>query len=465
MSTYAEQMGDYIANMGFDDLPEQVVQHAKWTVLDSIGVAIASCDTPWSKAVYRVIQKQGGSPQSTVILHGDRLPDANVALVNSMFVHSMDYNDDLSGIQVGAVVPPTAIATGEPLSALGKEVITAVVVGFDVASRVASAVDSQELYLRGFQPTAVLGQFAAAAVASKILHLSPEQSASAFGIAGSYAGGTIEFLDDGTDTKRFHVAKASYGGIMSAHLASEGMTGPKRVFEGRNGILRALSENPNPERLVEELGSRFDILDTSFKWYPFCDGGFCPLEAALSIIQENGLILGEIERYHFRVKSFLIPYLTDYYGDSERKYRPKTEMDAQMSLPYTLAVGLLSKGDVRLEDFDRENYSNPEILQIADKVTAEADPELDKVPFRPMSMPTIATVTTEDGRAFTKRVDFQKGDPRKPFSEDDFIEKFHKNVEGRLSEGRQARLLDSILMLESLGDIRELTECTVRQAV
>jgi 2-methylcitrate dehydratase PrpD len=465
MSTYAEQIGDYAAQLEFDDLPEQVIQYAKWSILDSIGVAIASFDTPWSRAAYRVIQKQGGSPESTVFFYGDRFPDANAALVNSMFVHSMDYNDDLSGIQVGAVMPPTAIATAEPLSASGKEVITAVVVGYDVASRVASAVNSQELYLRGFQPTAVLGQFAAAAVASKILHLSPEQSASAFGIAGSYAGGTIEFLDDGTDTKRFHVAKASYGGIMSAHLASEGMTGPKRVFEGRNGILRALSKDPNPARLVEELGSRFDILDTSFKWYPFCDGGFCPLEAALDIVQENGLTLEEIARYHFKVKSFLIPYLTDYYGDTERKYRPKTEMDAQMSLPYTLAVGLLRKGDVRLEDFDRRSYSNPEILQIADKVTAEADPELDKVPFRPMSMPTIATITTKDGRVFTKRVDFQKGDPRNPFSEDDFIEKFSKNVEGKLTNEYRTKLLESVWTLESLPDIRQLTKYAVKQAV
>ena len=408
------------------------------------------------------MRRQGGAPQSTVFYFGDKLPDMNAALVNAMFVHSLDYNDDLSGIHVGAVMPPTAIATGEPLGSNGKEIITAVVLGYDVATRVAEAVNSQDLYLRGFQPTGVLGQFPAVATASKILHLRAEQIASAFGIAGSYAGGTIEFLKDGTDTKRFHVAKAAYGGIMSAHLAAGGMTGPKSIFEGEQGVLKALSSDTHPEKLVEELGTRFDILDTSFKWYPFCDGAFCPLEAALSIVHENNIALEDIKSMHFKVKTFLIQYLTDYHGDTERKYRPKTEMDAQMSLPYTLAVGLLKDGDVRLEDFDAKNYSDPKIIEIADKVTAEGDPELDKVPFRPMSMPSIATLTTKDGRTFTKRVDFQKGDPRNPFSEDDFIKKFNQNVEGKLTSENRERFVEAVSRLETLSDVRNLSKHAIR---
>jgi 2-methylcitrate dehydratase PrpD len=382
-----------------------------------------------------------------------------------MFVHSMDFNDDLAGIQVGGIIPPSALAVAESTCASGEDVIAAIVIGYDVATRCAMAINSQGLYMRGLQPTAICGAFAAAAVAGRLMKIDARTIAYALGIAGSYAGGTTEFLKEGTDTKRFHVAKAAHGGVLSAHLAKRGMTGPRSIFEGEHGLFRAYSEGSKPEELVNELGSRFDILDTSVKLYPFCDGNAAPLEAALSVLRDNALTPDDVESFHFRMKSFLIPYVVDYHGDKERKYRPQTELDAQMSLPFCLSVGLLNDGRVRTQDFNIERLSDPKVLALAQKVTAEADTELDKIPLKPMSMPAIVTVTTKDNKQFEKRVDYQKGDPRNPFSEEDFIAKFQECTDGILSTSGQQSVIEKVMELDQLEDMTSLVGALIASKV
>jgi len=461
MTFLADRLGTFVSELKFSDIPPEVIQHTKLCLLDALGVALASADMPWCHAVHGLVQAQGGTPEATVWYHGDRVPDTNAALANAMFVHSMDFNDDLAGIQAGGILPPSALAVAESVGASGSEVIASIVIGYDVATRCAMAINSQGLYMRGLQPTAVCGGFGAAATASRLMKLDAKTIAYAFGIAGSYAGGTTEFLKEGTDTKRFHVAKAAHGGVLSAHLARRGMTGPRSIFEGEHGLFHAYSEDSVPEQLVAELGTRFDILDTSVKLYPFCDGNAAPLEAALTALRENGLTPDDVENFHFRVKSFLIPYVIDYYGDKERKYRPQNELDAQMSLPYCLSVGLLNDGRVTTSDFNLERLSDSKILAIARKVTAEADTELDKIPLKPMSMPAIVTVTTKDGRRFEKRVDHQKGDPRNPFSEDDFIAKFHECTNGILSTSLQQSVIDNIMSLDKLDDVAPLVSSLV----
>ncbi|MBN8959353.1 MAG: MmgE/PrpD family protein [Rhizobiales bacterium] len=463
MKTAAHQLADYVTTFKYEDLPQATLNHAKLCLLDAICVGLASTEKPWSHAALDFARHQGGNPHATVWLHGDKVPDVNAALVNAVFVHSMDFNDDLAGIQVGGVIPTTALAVGESVGASGQDILAAIILGYDVATRTAMAMNSQGLYLRGLQPTAVCGSFVAAAVAGRLLKLDSDQLLNAFGIAGSYAGGTIEFLEAGSDTKRYHVAKAAQGGIVSAHLAKRGMTGPKTIFEGNFGVLKAYSGSNDAARLAEELGQRFDILQTSFKKYPFCDGNAAPLEAAIQITRDNGIAIDDIESINFRIKTFLIPYTIDYFGDRVRKFRPQNELDAQMSLPYCVAVGLRNGGTVKLSDFDAEQLGNPETLKLADRMTAEADAELDKIPLLPMSMPSICTLTTKDGRSFEARVDYQKGDPRNPFTLNEFREKFDTCLRELLPESQGAEIFQAGMALESQADIRAFVRLLVRK--
>ena len=455
-TTYAERLAGHVVDHRFEQLPPAVVQQAKWCLLDSVGVALAGAEKLWAQAVLSEVRRQGGKGQATVWLYGDRVSDAAAAWVNGMFAHSMDYNDDIAGIQAGGLIPPTALAVAEDVGATGRDVIVAIALGYDVAVRVADAINSQELYMRGFQPTAVCGGFGAAAVAGKLLGLNAAQLADAFGIAASYAGGTIEFLKDGTDTKRYHVAKAAHGGVLAARLAQAGMNGPRSIFEGQFGLFRVYSAESKPERLLTELGSRYDILDTSFKRYPFCDGNAAPLEATLQLMQENDIEIGDIESLDYRIKSFLVPYCIDYHGDRTRKFRPRTELDAQMSLPYCIAVGLLKKGELDVSDFDPKRFDDARIHAIADRVDARADPELDKVPLRPMSMPSIVTLTTKAGKRHTGRVDYQRGDPRNAFSAEEFVRKFHSCADPLIGAQKADRIVGQISRLEQLDDLSQL---------
>lgn len=455
--SYADSLAQYVVETTAAKFPDKVLRQAKLCLLDAIGVALASTKKPWSEAMLAMVREQGGAERATIWGYGDRTSETNAALANALFVHSMDFNDDLAGIQVGGIMPPTALAVGEVAGASGRDVLAAIAIGYDVATRAAMALNSQDLYIQGFQPTAVAGVFAATAVAGKLLRLSSLQLANAFGIAASFAGGTLEFLKEGTDTKRFHVAKAALGGVLSATLAKGGMTGPRTIFEGEYGMFHAYSKKPMPEALLEELGTRFDILDTSFKFYPFCDGNAAPLEAALALVRENNLSLDDVESIHFRIKSFLIPYAVNFGGDTERKYRPQNELDAQMSLPYCIAAGIDGGGIVRLADFEPERLRDPRLHRIADKVTAEADTELDKIPLRPMSMPAICTITTKDGRRLEKRVDYQKGDPRNPFTEDELRAKFRDCASALLSAQAVGKLENGIMALEGMANVRELS--------
>jgi 2-methylcitrate dehydratase PrpD len=455
-ATYAERLAGHVMGHRFQDLPPAVVQQAKWCLLDSMGVALAGAEKVWAQAVLNEARRQGGKGRATVWLYGDKVSDASAALVNGMFAHSMDYNDDIAGIQAGGLIPPTALAVAEEAGATGRDLIVAIALGYDVAVRVADAINSQQLYIRGFQPTAVCGGFGATAVAGKLLGLTPAQLADAFGIAGSYAGGTIEFLKDGTDTKRYHVAKAAHGGVLGVRLAQGGMNGPHSIFEGDYGLFRVYSADSRPERLLAELGSRYDILDTSFKRYPFCDGNAAPLEATLELMQQHGLEIEDIASLHYRIKTFLIPYCIDFHGDRSRKFRPRNELDAQMSLPYCIAVGLLKKGNLEVNDFDPKRFDDARIHAIADKVDAVADPELDKVPLRPMSMPSIVTLTTKTGNVYTARVDYQRGDPRNPFTAEEFVRKFHSCADPLIGPNKAARIVDQITRLDELDDLSEL---------
>jgi len=461
MAYCADHLADYIIQISYEDLPSRVIEQAKWVILDAVGAALASWGTPWCKAVYETFSAQGGAADSSIIYFGGKIPEANAALINAMFVQGLDFNDELSGIHTGGILPPAALAVGESLYSSGQEIITSVVVGYDIASRLAEAADAQSLFERGYQPSAVLGGFAAAATAAKLHKLGHRETRNALGISGSYAAGSIEFIKDGADTKRFNIAKAAQTGIIATHLAKAGMTGPGSIFEGQFGIFALMAQEANPSKLIEDLGTRFDILDTSFKYYPCCDGAFCPLEAVFALVNENGICVDDIESIHFKIKSFLVPFLANYDGDSSRKYQPQSVTDVQFSLPYLTALGIINHGELRTGDINRRNFNDREVLDLARKVSAEADEELDKMPFRPMSMPAIASLTTKTGSTFTKRVDFYKGDPRKPFSCDEYLEKFRSNTKGALQEDKVELLIESIMNLDQLSNIVDLMPLAV----
>jgi 2-methylcitrate dehydratase PrpD len=464
MATYAEQIAAYVTGLAYDDLPVEVIGQAKTVLLDAVACAVggAKLGKAWVEAALGVARDQGGADKATILYFGDRTSELNAAFVNGILFHSMYFSDDLGGVQIGGIVQPVALALAESRGAGGREVIAALVIGYDVASRLAEAADSQALYSRGLQPTAWLGGYAAAATAGRLLGLSTAQMASAFGIAASFAGGSIEFLQEGTDTKRLHPAKCAQTGLLAALLAEQGMTGPRSIFEGGFGVFRTMSEGTDFDALTAELGTRFEILNTSIKPLPFCDGNLAPLEGVLSIMHDHGVGAADIARIHCRVIPSLIPYVFELHGDRSRKLRPVTDLDAQMSLPYCLAVGIRSGGLVRLEDFDKSHYDDPEIANLAGKVTVEGDHALLGDRACPITLSSAVSLWTTDGRRFDREVRHQHGDPRNPMTQEDMAAKFRSAVQGALSDSQTAEALAAIGRLEHLADLCGLMRHLVR---
>ena len=455
MPTYAEELARYATTLEFDDLPAQVVTQAKITLRDAIACGIygARVNKPWCAAGLQFVRHQGGTKQSTVWHFGDRTSDIGAAFVNGLFAHSMDFSDDLGAVQVGGIVPSTALAVGESVGASGAEVIAAITIGYDLAARLSQTIDSQALFLKGIQPTAWIGGFVATVVAGRLLDLEVPQLASALGIAASTAAGPMEFLCDGTDTKRFHPAKCAYCGVMAARLASFGMTGPQTIFEGEFGAFNALSGSPNFDCLVTDLGTRFEIMNTRIKPIPCADGNLGPLEGVLAIMQENGLEPEDIEQIHCRVIPSLIPFIFEFHGDRSKKYRPVAILDSQTSLPYCLAVGILRNGHVTFEDFDPSHYTDPEIHNLADKVTAEGDSALRGESICPVDLACVVSLTTKNEKTITKKIDYHRGDPRNPMSDDELRDKFSRCVAGSFSDSRTNDVLSAIDQFEAVEDV------------
>ena len=452
----SEQLSDYIYQLTYDHLPPKVVQQAKLVILDAIGDAFSSCDTVWAQALYQNIQNQAGTNEASILVFGDTVPDVNAAFVNAMFIQSMDFNDELSGIHTGSIIPATALSSAETVGSTGKEVIVSLVAGYDVAGRLADAIDAQSLFEQGFQPSGVLGSFMASAVSSKLKYLSPWQIANALGIAGSFAGGTLEFLKHGTDTKRFNIARSAYAGSLASNLSKSGMTGPLSIFEGENGLFATMPTKATSSKLVKDIGQCFEILKTTFKKYPCCDGIFSPLEATMSVVNDYNVKIDNIKSLNFRMKSFQIPFLVNYYGDRQRKYQPQNTTDAQLSLPFVIALALHQQGEIRISDFSEENYRNPKIIGLAQKVTAMADSELDTTPSHPMELPTILVLETYQGEKYTKRIDHHQGAAANPLSEEDLIQKFISNTEEKLEKYHIEQLIELILNLDKLANIGKL---------
>lgn len=205
MLTYiSEKLANFIEHLSFNDLTPETIEISKKCVLDAIGNAFLGFYTPWASAVLNFIKEEEGSKESTVINQFERVPSPNAAFANGTMMHSSDFDDvSESGGHPGAVIVSTTLSVGEKVRINGKNLISSIVVGYEIMDRLIKAVDplpERNHYARGFHPTATCGTFASAAAAGKLLQLTIEQQCNAFGIAGSFSAGSLECYNDGSMT-------------------------------------------------------------------------------------------------------------------------------------------------------------------------------------------------------------------------------------------------------------------------
>jgi len=438
----SERLARFVIGTDFSSLPPEVVEAAKRCFLDWLGSAIAGSGEPPTRIMLEVAKELGGKPEATLIPDGSRSSPFLAALVNAASSHTVEMDDlhQTSILHPGAPIIPAVLAMAEREGSSGEEFLTALVVGYEVATRAGEAAGPS--HYEFWHTTATCGTFGAAAAAGKLLGLGHEQLVSALGSAGTQAAGLWEFLKDGAMSKQLHPAKAAADGVLSALLARRGFTAAREIFEGERGFLRATSKAFDLEKLTKGLGEGFKITETSFKVHAACYHTHSSIDAALALQKEHALSPDRITKILVR------PYPAAL--DLLEKVELSSPYAAKFHLPFCIATALIY-GEVGLEAFAPERLEDPTILKLLPKIEVRREEAF--AGSYPERWPSIVEVILEDGKTYEVMVEYVKGDFRNPLTWEELAAKFHRLAGRSYPEERRAELIERIGRLEQLTNM------------
>ena len=450
---YTLKLAEYCSNIQMDRVGSDVLEHVKYLCLDFLGLAAKGLPMESSQKVHSMILKIGGSGDGTIIGTSIRPLPQYAALANAAASHSMSLDDIYTpaSIHPGSAIFAAALAASEWRSTSGTRFLEGAVAGYETTLRIADAVDSKSHYDLGWHPTATCGTFGATAAVSRIIGLNAEETASAFGIAGSMASGLMAFMQDGSWTKRIHPGLSAQRGIQAAQLAAEGFKGPKAVLEGKWGFLSATSKNADTSHLIEGLGKKPRVMDTGLKLHACCRYNQSAIDATVDIMKQNDLSPQMVESVQVEIFKAAYPLVVDPW---EEKMNPKTDVQAQFSLPYTVALAAV-KGRVSFEEFNPDVLNDPAIHDMMKRVSVVHNPELD--PEFPERWPTLVTIQTKGPRSLSQRVDYPKGDIKNPLSWEELIARFNAHSEPAFTPPVQTQIVNTVQELQDLDDMNQLT--------
>jgi 2-methylcitrate dehydratase PrpD len=378
-----------------------------------------------------------------------RYTPAGAALINGAMAHSLDFDDTHAAgtLHPGAPVIPAALAAAEMTGADGKTVMAAIVAGYETTCRLALALPGGDHYDRGYHPTATCGAFGAAAAAGRVFGLTAAQMEDAFGIALSQAAGSLQFLANGAWTKRFQVGWSALNGLSAATIAREGFRGAGEAIEGKAGFLRAYAPNPKPERVLQDLGKAWELMQTAVKPYPSCRYGHASVDAALALRAELGLKVEEIESVTMGLpnKGMLLVGAPRAY-----KQNPQNIVDGQFSGPFVVACAL-ARGQ-----FGWDSYAwlqDKDIRALMPKILPEEDADV-QAEF-PTFMSGKLTIKAR-GQSFVRHIKIPKGEPDNFLTEAELRAKFHGLADAVLGAERAKQLADAVIGLDQAGDVNAL---------
>jgi 2-methylcitrate dehydratase PrpD len=355
MNPISRTLVHFSHSLGPGDLSSEVILRTKYLLLDYLGVALAGSRTESSLAIYRMLEHSSSAGPCGVIGTTLNASPQYAALANGAAAHSVELDDthQAGSIHLGVVMFSTAIALSESLPDIDRDLFfSAVVAGYEVAARLGMALQPKKHYELGFHPTSTCGVFGAAVTAAKLLRLSEEEMLSAVGIAGSMAAGSLEFLADGSWTKRLHPGLAAQNGILAARLASESFRGPATILEGRDGFLSAYSRSPKPNLVIQGLGQNFEILRTSIKPHACCRYMQAPIDALIGLATEHDIRVEQVARVEVAVLEAGWPLVCE---PRARKYSPSNTVDAQFSMPFGAAAALAFRS-AGLDQFEGDHF-------------------------------------------------------------------------------------------------------------
>lgn len=455
MKHAAEILAEFAVNLRFDDLPSPVVDRTKQLILDTVAASILGGRMPWSAAIRETALLPGPKGKSSIIGVGETTSANAAAFVNGSYAHANDFDDfyaygPLHPSQAVWVTLPMAEETG----ASGIDAITNVVIGYEISARIAEACFSNSkrekaLVERGLHAQPAVGVLAAAAQACVLMGQPADVAASAMGVAGSYAGGLMQFMEEPADTKRFHFGKASCDGITSAQLASRGFRGPKSVLEGKKGLLNAIAGEWVSEKLTGNLGSTFGVMSAFLKPVPTMGGNFGCYEALATIVENHHIRPEDIESITAEMRSQFAGYSIGIGEKAiEAHYAPPDRYSAEMSLPYLMGLVAFHGRDIRPQHFDIAERTRKDLVSFVRRVRINFPADIDAVSRLDAFAMGRVTVVLRNGKTHTETVRVSTGDPRKPLSWDLLKHKLSVCAQDALSQDDMSELLERVKGLE-----------------
>jgi 2-methylcitrate dehydratase PrpD len=432
----SHRIGAWAAGLDEAALPDEVRAVCRRLLTDVAGLCLAARRTDYVAATLATAE---GAGAATAIGHPRTLTSYDAALVNGTAAHGEDFDDTFEGgpVHAGAVIVPAVLAIAEERGLSGEAVLKGVAVGVEVLCR-ASLVAPQAIHKAGFHPTAVLGALAAAAAVGTALALDGRAVARALGTAGSMASGIIEYLADGSSTKRLHAGWAAQSGIRAARLAQFGFAGPATVLEGAHGFYKAFAPSRSPDftPLVDGLGARWVMATLAFKPYacgtmtqPFVD---CAIELARSGVRADDIVDITCEVGEGTVHRLWEPLAL--------KRRPPNGYAGKFSSPYCIAVGFIDR-KAGLEQFTDERVRDPAVQALAAKIGYVIDPHNEY----PRNFTGHIRARLRDGTVREVRRAHMRGGQHEPLSDDDIRQKFLDNARfGGWPQGRALAVIEAL---------------------
>jgi 2-methylcitrate dehydratase PrpD len=444
-------LAEYISGLSYRDIPEEVVSHIKFCLIDSLGCALFGSILPWGKIITSFAKELGKGKGALIWGDGAEVPSTSAPLANGTLIHSFEM-DDLHRVGVihpGAEAIPAADALVRRVGHVsGKRFLAAVVAGYEVGCRVAMTGGASQLR-RGFHPSATSGTFAAGAAAAKMLQLNPLKTLHALGIAGTQAAGLMA-AQHASMVKRMHPGRSAQAGVYGALLAAKGFTGIEDILEAPyGGFCSTFCDNANLSHLTRDLGEHFETLNVGCKPYPCCGSNHTSIDALKKILDDHPELRAE-DVDKIRIRTTRATKLHVGWP-----YEPKSMTTAQMNLPFCVAV-LLHDREFFVDQITEKSIRSDAVLKTTKKIEVIEDPEFEALGDEGRHGVDLE-VQLQDGRRYSEKVLHAKGSDKHPMTRDETLQKFRLLASRVLSPSRVERLEDTLLNLEKLDDARKIS--------
>ncbi|WP_068956400.1 MmgE/PrpD family protein [Pararhizobium polonicum] len=427
-------LAEFATELTFENIPAATRAQAKIVLLDGLSCLLAGCDGPLGRSAGKMVEELGGIEQATSFASGRQLATRDAAYANAMALYSVGLNDihKPSGTHPGGCIIPATLAMAEQERVSGADLLTALVVGYEVNGRIGRAV-KQGHRKRGFHPTGTCGSFGSAAAAAKIRRRNQEGHLNVLGIAGSQASGLYEFHQTGSTTMVYHAGRAAQNGIEANMLNDAGLTGPHSVLEGIQGFFVAMSSSADTIEISNGLGRKFMIDETSLRPNFGCNSTKSTSIALADILKSEKIPVRDVASIEISLNSLPardndIPLI-------------ESLIDARLSVQYNAAL-VLAAGNVVVRDVTEADTLDPAILCWMPKIIVRPDDALSRYACR-------IRVALDNGRVFVGQDAGARGDPSDPLDWRQVSHKAASLVNLNINNAHFARLAAIIQNIEA----------------